>query len=112
MIAAFSRAIAGIVSPSRSMWSRSTLVIDRHAAVPGVGRVEPPAEPDLDERHVDGRASANQREDDRGQQLELGRLAVAPRDPVGERRRTSPTSRANVAGSIGRPSICRSARGT
>ena len=84
MIAAFSRAMAAIVGPSRSMWSRSTLVIDRDAAVPGVGGVEPAAEADLDEGDVEVRLG-EPAEDDGGQQLELGRVAVAPGHPVGER---------------------------
>ena len=74
------------------------------AAVPGVGRVEPPAEPDLDERRPRRRSSANHRKS----------IAVSSSNSVGGpwRRstrsaaaRTSPTSRANVTGSIGRPSI-------
>ena len=55
---------------------------DRHAAVPGMGRVEPPAQADLDERQV-GTDLGEAGEDDGGQQLELGRLAVTRRDPVG-----------------------------
>ena len=55
---------------------------DGDPAVPGVRRVEPPAEPDLDERDV-GPDLGEPGEDDRGQQLELGRLAVAARDPIG-----------------------------
>ena len=55
---------------------------DRHAAVPGMGRIEPPAQADLDQRQV--RTDLGEPgEDDRGQQLELGRLAVTRRDPVG-----------------------------
>ena len=56
---------------------------DRDTAVPGVRRVEAPAETDLDEREIRadlGEAS----EHDGRQQLELGRLAVAARDPVGD----------------------------
>ena len=52
---------------------------DRHAAVPGVGRVEAPTEPDLHERDV-GADLGEAGEDDGGQQLELGRVAVARRD--------------------------------
>ena len=49
-----------------------------------MGRVEPPAEPDLDERDI--RADLGEvQEHDRGQQLELGRRAKARRDPVGDR---------------------------
>ena len=55
---------------------------DGHPAVPGVRRIEPPAQPDLDERDV--RPDLGEPgEDDRRQQLELGRLAVAARDPIG-----------------------------
>ena len=74
-------------------------------AVPGVGRVEPAAEPHLDQREVEPRLG-EVAEDDGGQQLELGRwrrAAGATRSASG---RTSPTSRANVAASIGRPSTC------
>ena len=57
---------------------------DGHAAVPGMGRVEPAAQPDLDEGDVEVRLGEVP-EDDRGQQLELGRLAVAAGDAVGDR---------------------------
>ena len=54
---------------------------DRHAAVPDVGRIEPAAETDLDQRDV--RTDLGEaREDDGGQQLELGRVAVPAGDPV------------------------------
>ena len=77
---------------------------DRHAAVPGMGRIEPPAETDLDHREI--RADLGEaREDDGGQQLELGRLAEAGRDPVGSGRTACSTSRAKSDGAIGRPSI-------
>ena len=66
------------------MWSRVDVGDRGHAAVPGVGRVEPAAEPDLDERDVDP-LLGEPAEDDRRQELELGRLAEAPRDPVGGR---------------------------
>ena len=52
----------------------------RHAAVPGVRRVEPPAEADLDEGEVDP-LLGEPAEDDRGQELELGRRAEPPRRP-------------------------------
>ena len=69
---------------------------DRHAAVPGMGRVEPAAQPDLDQRDV--RTDLGEaREDDRGQQLELGRVAVASGDPVCDGQ-DSPTSRAKSSG--------------
>ena len=55
---------------------------DRHAAVPGMGRVESPAQADLDQRQV-GTDLGEAGEDDGRQQLELGRLAVTRRDPVG-----------------------------
>ena len=57
---------------------------DRHAAVPGMGRIEPSAEPDLHQRHVEV-GLGEVPEDHGGQQLELGRLAVAPRDLVRDR---------------------------
>ena len=47
-----------------------------HAAVPGVGRVEPAAQSHFHERDVEG-LLGEPAEDDRGQQLELGRLAEA-----------------------------------
>ncbi len=55
----------------------------RDAAIPGVGRVEPATEPDLDQRDIEVRLG-EVAEDHRRQQLELGRLAVAARDPVGD----------------------------
>ena len=54
---------------------------DGDAAVPGMGRVEPATQPDLDEREVEP-GLGEVAEDHRGQELELGRVAVAPRDPV------------------------------
>ena len=57
---------------------------DGHPAVPGVRRVQPPAQTDLDERDIRPHLG-EAREDDGGQQLELGRLAVAPRHAVGDR---------------------------
>src|SRR6185369_17060536 len=53
----------------------------RDAAVPGMGRIEPSAEADLDEREVDA-LLGEPAEDDGGQKLELGRVAETPRDPV------------------------------
>ena len=75
---------------------------DRHPAVPGMRRVEPPAETDLDERDV-GSDLGEVGEHDGGQQLELGRLAVPARDAVGDAR-TRSTSRAKSSAAIGRPS--------
>ena len=57
----------------------------RHAAVPGMGRVEPAAEPDLDQRDLHA-LLGEPAEEHRGEELELGRLAVAPRDAVGDAR--------------------------
>jgi hypothetical protein len=55
-----------------------------HAAVPGMGRVEPAAKPDLDDREVNaGIREVAERE--RGEELELRRRAVAPGDPVCDR---------------------------
>ena len=84
MIAAFSRAIFGDRVAQAVHVVEVDVGHDGHAAVPGVRRVEPPAQPDLDEREVRpdlGEAG----EDDGGQQLELGRLAVARARP-GRRR--------------------------
>ena len=54
-----------------------------HATVPDVCRVEPSAEPDLDQGDV--RADLLEPgEGDGREQLELGRLAVATRDPIGD----------------------------
>ena len=56
MIAAFSRAMAAIVG-AEPVHVVEVDVRDRgDAAVPGVGRVEPTAQPDLDERQVDAAA--------------------------------------------------------
>ena len=46
-----------------------------------MGRIEPTTEPDLDQRDVEP-GLREMAEDDRGQQLELGRFAVATRDAV------------------------------
>ena len=54
---------------------------DRHAAVPGMGRIEAPAQADLDEGDIE-RLLGEPAEDDGGQQFELGRVAEAVRDPV------------------------------
>ena len=54
-----------------------------HAAVPGVSRVEPSAQPDLDDRQIDA-GLGKPEERHRRQQLELGRFAVAPGDPIGQ----------------------------
>ena len=57
---------------------------DGHAAVPGVRRIEPTAQPDLDEGDV--QLGLGEVAEDHGrEQLELGRVAVAPGDPVGDR---------------------------
>ncbi len=52
-----------------------------NAAVPGMGRIEPPTEPDLDEREVDALVGEPAK-DDRGQELELGRVAETPGQSV------------------------------
>ena len=110
MMAAFSRAMCG----DRRAEPIHVVEVDvgdgRHAAVPGVGRVEPAAEPDLDERDVEVRLGEVP-EDDRGQQLELGRLAVPARDAVGDGQ-----DRRDVPGEVRRRRSAgrrrRSARGT
>ena len=82
MIAAFSRAISVIVVAQTVHVVEIDVGHDRHAAVPGVRRVETATETDLHERDVRpdlGEAG----EHDRGQQLEFGRVAVPGRDLVG-----------------------------
>ena len=84
MIAAFSRAIAAIVVPSRSVWSSATLVTT--ATPPSqacVASRRPPSPTSTSA--TSSRSLGEVAEDDRGQQLELGRLAVTSRDPVGDR---------------------------
>ena len=74
----------------------------RDAAVPGMRRVQPAAEPDLDERDVRpdlGEAG----EDDGREELELGRLAVPAGDPVADAEHPLDQP-AKSSGSIGRPS--------
>ena len=79
MIAAFSRAIAAMVVAQPVHVIEVDVGHDRHAAVPGVGGVEPATQADLDEREV--RADLREAgEDDGRQQLELGRFAMAPGD--------------------------------
>ena len=72
----------------------------RHPAVPGMGRVEPPAEADLDEREIDP-LLGEPAEDDRGQELELGGVPEAAGQPVGGRDRVphQPGERARIDGS-------------
>ncbi len=53
----------------------------RHPAVPGMGRVEPTTQPDLDQGHLH-RTLGEPAEGHRGEDLELGRLAVSRADPV------------------------------
>ena len=77
------------------MWSRPTLVSDRHAAVPGVGRVEPAAEAHLDQRDVEPglgevaehrpRSAARTRSAGRGG-ARRGPRAAAPRRRAGRSR--------------------------
>ena len=55
---------------------------DRDATVPRVGRIEAAAQPHLHERHVQVRLR-EVAEDHGRQKLELGRVAVAPGDAVG-----------------------------
>ena len=69
----------------------------RHAAIPGMGRIEPTAEADLDDREVDtGIREVAERE--RGEQLELGRRTVTPGDPVGDRQAVADEAREIVRG--------------
>ena len=104
MIAAFSRAMW------RDRRAEAVHVVEvdvrdrRHAAVPGMGRVEPPAEADLDEGEVDP-LLGEPAEDDRGQELELGRRRRAAAATRSAAAIASSTSRANVAASTGRPAI-------
>ena len=109
MIAAFSRAIAATVGPSRSMWSRATLVIA--ATPPSQAWVASSRPPSPTSTSATSRSLLREpAEDDRGQQLELGRRrrgAARPgRRRRGPRRRGARTS----PGSIGRPSICSRSR--
>ena len=102
MIAAFSRAIAAIVGPSRSVWSRSTFVI---AATPPsqawVASSRPPR-PDLDEREVDAapRRTSGRRRAVRSSNSVGGRRAgAATRSAAaGPRRRAGRTSPRRSAG--------------
>ncbi len=57
----------------------------RHAAIPRVRRVQPAAESDLDERDI-GLLLREPAEDHRGEQLELGRVAVPSSHSVGNRK--------------------------
>ena len=95
MIAAFSRAMCG----DRRAQPGHVVEVDvgdgRHAAVPGVGRVEPPAEPDLDEGQVDARLR-EPTEHDGGQQLELGRRSPCRRATRSASGSTTATSRGEV----------------
>ena len=110
MIAAFSRAIAAIVGPSRSVWSRATLVIA--ATPPSQAWVASSRPPSPTSTSATSRSRLGEvAEDHRGQQLELGRLAVAARDPVGDGEHRLDEAR-EVAG-VDRPAVDRdAARGT
>ena len=102
MMAAFSRAIFGdrVAQPVHVV--EVDVGDDRHAAIPGVRRIEPPTEPDLDERDV-GPDLGEAGEDDGGQQLELGRVAVAGCDRGRRRRgRGRPAARSRPGRSGGR----------
>ena len=70
--ASFSSAIASRVSPSTSVWSSATFVRTTTSAVEHVGRVQPAAEPGLDDRDLDAcRRELGERR--RRQHLELRR---------------------------------------
>ena len=69
---------------------------DRYAAVPRMGGIEPPAQTDLDEHDV-GPGLGEIGEDDSGQQLELGRLAVAPGNAI-RGRKGAPDQAGEVGG--------------
>ena len=101
MIAAFSRAIAATVGPSHSVWSRSTFVI---AATPPsqacVASSRPPSPTSTTARSTASRA--NQRERQRGHQLELGRGAVASGDTIGDGQDLGDEVREGVGALIGR----------
>jgi len=84
MIAAFSRAIASTVEPSRSVWSSDTFVTT--ATPPSqawVASSRPPRPTSTTATSTP--ASANQRNVIARQQFELRRLAVAPGDAIGQR---------------------------
>ncbi len=97
MIAAFSRAMW------RDRRSQPVHVVeidvrDRgHSSVPGVGRVQPAAEPDLDERQVDA-FLGEPAEDHRGEELELGRRTEPAGNAIGrgERLADEPGERGRV----------------
>ena len=84
MMAAFSRAIASTVGPRCSMWSRSTFVM---AATPPshacVASSRPPRPTSTTARSTS--CVREVAEGERGQQLELGRWAVATSDAIGDR---------------------------
>ena len=80
MIAAFSRAIALTVAPESVGMVEIDVRDRRDTAVPGVGRVESPAEPDLDQGEIDRRLG-EPAEGHGGQQLEFRRRPRAARDP-------------------------------
>ena len=79
-----------LTSNQRDRWAKAIHVVQVHvrhhgdAAVPGVSRVEPAAEPDLHQRDVDADLP-KPAEDHRGEELELGRLTQSGRDPFGPR---------------------------
>ena len=102
MIAAFSRAISGIVGAQPVGVVQVHVRDRRDAAVPGMGRVEPPAESHLDDGEVEADIG-EMAEDDRRQQLELGRRSVAPRHAV--RRRHDLGDEAREVGRPDRPAV-------
>ena len=63
----------------------SMFVITVNAAIPGVGRIEPPAHTRPRRALLRTPDPATSGKTGGSQQLELGRLAVPPRDPVGDR---------------------------
>ena len=67
-----------------------------HAAIPGVRRIEPAAEPNLDDGQIHARIG-EPAERHRGEQLELGRIAVAPSNAVGEREHSAGETREGIA---------------
>ena len=54
---------------------------DRHATIPGMGRIEPAAQADLDQGDIE-RLFGEPAKDDGREQFEFGRVAESARDPV------------------------------
>ena len=95
MMAAFSRAMCRDRRPQAVDVVEVDVGHDGDPAVPGMGRVQATAQPDLDEGDVQV-GLREVAEDDRGQELELGRVAVPAGDAIGDGQ-----DRRDVAGEVG-----------